>query len=60
LSVVSLLFFSAVRTLDDPTTHLLLWWEGYTILLTGLIAVQSDSSGGVAVGGWWRSVPSVG
>lgn len=49
LLVGSLLFFSAVKIFDYPAVHLLLWWEGYALLLTGLIAVQSYSNGGIAM-----------
>jgi hypothetical protein len=49
LLVGSLVFFSAVKVLDYPTVHLLLWWEGYAILLTGLIAVQSYLDGGIVM-----------
>lgn len=49
LLVGSLVFFSAVKALDYPTVHLVLWWEGYAILLTSLIAVQSYSNGGIVM-----------
>jgi hypothetical protein len=49
LLVGSLVFFSAVKILDYPTVHLLLWWEGYAILLTALIVVQSYSNGGIVM-----------
>jgi len=49
LLVGSLVFFSAIKEFDYPTVHLLLWWEGYAILLITLIAVQSYSNGGIVM-----------
>lgn len=49
LSLGSLGLFSAVKALGYPTIHLVLWWEGYALLLTGLIVVQSYSDGGLAL-----------
>ncbi|MFC7176310.1 hypothetical protein [Halosegnis marinus] len=46
LSLGSFVLFSAVKALDYPTVHLLLWWEGYAVLLTALVGVQSYSNGG--------------
>jgi hypothetical protein len=49
LLVVSLLYFAAVKAVGSPTVHLALWWEGYAVFLTGLVAVQAYSNGGVVV-----------
>lgn len=49
LLVSSLLYFAAVKAVDYPTVHLALWWEGYAVLLMGLVAVQAYSNGGVVV-----------
>ncbi|MFC6724623.1 hypothetical protein ACFQE1_09590 [Halobium palmae] len=49
LFVASLLYFAAVKAVDYPTIHLALWWEGYAVLLTVLVAVQAYSNGGLVV-----------
>lgn len=49
LLIASLIYFAAVKTIDYPAIHLALWWEGYTVLLTVLVAVQAYSNGGVVV-----------
>lgn len=49
LLVASLLYFAAVKAVDYPTIHLALWWEGYAVLLTVLVAVQAYSNGGLVV-----------
>jgi hypothetical protein len=49
LLVVSLLYFSATRTVGYTKLHPLLWWEGYAVLLTALVAVQAYSNGGVVL-----------
>jgi hypothetical protein len=41
-------FFAAVKAAGYPSFHLLLWWEGYAVLLVALVAVQAYSSGGLA------------
>jgi hypothetical protein len=49
LFVTSLLYFATVKAVDYPTVHLVLWWEGYAVLLTVLVTVQAYSNGGVVV-----------
>lgn len=49
LFVASLVYFAAVKAIDYPAIHLALWWEGYAVLLTILVAVQAYSNGGVVV-----------
>ena len=49
LFVASLCYFAVVRTVGFPQIHLLLWWQGYAVLLTGFVAVQAYSNGGIGV-----------
>lgn len=41
-------FFAAIKAVGYPSFHLLLWWEGYAILLVAFVAVQAYSGGGLA------------
>lgn len=59
LFVASLLYFATVKTVDYPTIHLALWWEGYAVLLTVLVAVQAYSNGGLVVS-WVLTFAAVG
>ncbi|MFB6198100.1 MAG: hypothetical protein ABEI52_07520 [Halobacteriaceae archaeon] len=43
----SLLWFAAVKALDFPTVHDILWWEGYTLLLVGLVVLQAMHNKGI-------------
>lgn len=45
----SLWWFARVKALDFPDYHDLMWWEGYTILLLGLIIIQSVHNGGILI-----------
>ncbi|WP_017343731.1 hypothetical protein [Halorubrum sp. T3] len=49
LFVASISYFAVVRTVGFPQIHLLLWWQGYAVLLTGFVAVQAYSNGGIGV-----------
>ena len=49
LFVASISYFAVVRTVGLPQIHLLLWWRGYAVLLTGFVAVQAYSNGGIGV-----------
>jgi len=49
LFVVSLFYFAVVRTVDVPLLDMVLWWEGYAVLLTSFVAVQAYSDGGIGV-----------
>ena len=49
LFVVSLFYFAVVRTVDVPLLDMVLWWEGYAVLLTSFVAVQAYSNGGIGV-----------
>lgn len=49
LLIVSLLYFAAVKAVGYPAVHLALWWKGYAVLLTVLVAIQAYSNGGVVV-----------
>jgi hypothetical protein len=49
LLVASLIYFAAVKAMAYPAIHLALWWEGYGVLLTILVAVQAYSNGGIVV-----------
>jgi len=50
--------FAAIKTVDSPTIHLALWWQGYAVLLTILVAIQAYSNGGVMVS-WLLTFASV-
>lgn len=45
----SLVYFAAVKAIGYPTTHLLLWWEGYALLLLLLITVQAYFNEGIVI-----------
>lgn len=45
----SLVYFAAVKLVNYPSVHLVLWWEGYAVLLVALITGQAYSSGGLVV-----------
>ena len=49
LFVASLCYFAVVRTVGFPQIHLLLWWQGYAVLLTIFVAIQAYSNGGIGV-----------
>lgn len=49
LLVASLSYFAAIKTLDFPKFHSLLWWEGFAALLVSVIAVQAYSNEGLLV-----------
>jgi hypothetical protein len=49
LLLASLVYFAAVKVMGYPAIHLLLWWEGYAVLLVALITVQAYSNGGVVM-----------
>ena len=49
LFVASISYFAVVRTVGFPQIHLLLWWQGYAVLLTIFVAVQAYSNGGIGV-----------
>lgn len=46
---VSFGYFGVVTAVDRPALHPLLWWEGYALLLVGVVAVQAQRNGGLAV-----------
>lgn len=43
----SLLWFGAVKALDFPAVHAVLWWEGYALLLVGLVTLQALNNEGI-------------
>lgn len=47
LFAVSLLWFAAVKQLDFPAVHSVLWWEGYAVLLVGLVSLQALNNDGL-------------
>ena len=49
LFVVSLCYFTVVRIADVRLFDSVLWWQGYTVLLTIFVAVQAYSNGGIGV-----------
>jgi len=49
LLLASLVYFAAVKVMGYPAIHLLLWWEGYAVLLVTLITVQAYSNGGLVM-----------
>ena len=49
LFVVSLCYFAVVRIADVRLLDSVLWWQGYTVLLTIFVAVQAYSNGGIGV-----------
>ena len=49
LFVASLCYFAVVRTADVHLLDSVLWWQGYTALLTIFVAVQAYSNGGIGV-----------
>ena len=49
LFVASLLYFAVVRIADFRLLDTVLWWQGYAVLLTGFVAVQAYSNGGIGV-----------
>ena len=49
LFVASLLYFAVVRIADFRLLDSVLWWQGYAVLLTGFVAFQAYSNGGIGV-----------
>ncbi|USZ69075.1 hypothetical protein NGM10_04890 [Halorussus salilacus] len=49
LLVASISYFAAIKTLDFPEFHSVLWWEGFAALLVSVIAVQAYSNEGLLV-----------
>ena len=49
LFILSLFYFAVVRTVDVPLLDAVLWWQGYAVLLTGFVAIQAYSNGGIGV-----------
>ena len=49
LFVASLCYFAVVRITDFRLLDSVLWWQGYAVLLTGFVAVQAYSNGGIGV-----------
>lgn len=47
LLVGSLLWFARMKAMDFPPVHDVLWWEGYAVLLLGLIVLQTVDNGGI-------------
>jgi hypothetical protein len=41
--------FAALKATAPNPVLSVLWWEGYAVLLTGLIAIQAFSNGGIAL-----------
>ena len=59
LLIGSLVYFAAVKAIGYPTLHLLLWWEGYAVLLLALITVQAYSNDGLVIS-WMLAFAAVG
>jgi|AntRauTorcE11898_2_1112593.scaffolds.fasta_scaffold06961_4 hypothetical protein len=55
----SLVYFAVVKAIGYPTIHLLLWWEGYAVLLLALITVQAYSNEGLVIS-WMLAFVAVG
>lgn len=51
LLVGSLLWFGRMKAMDFPPVHEALWWQGYAVLLLGLIVLQTVHNGGILLSG---------
>lgn len=47
LFVGSVFWFARMKAMDFPPVHAVLWWEGYAVLLVGLIVLQTVHNGGL-------------